>query len=160
GRGGSAASLTPAGPQPATGQGGRWQPVQAARPGEVSLDLTEALRACLPLLTEARDLDMVAADEGPPHDDLLAVRLAPEQHEPHRLGSRLEHQGRDAGVTDGQVADGEGTAVDDEVAGVEQHAVLVCGIDLDLPGCPRVEVDLGAEEWGEGPDGGVLAGQR
>src|SRR5699024_2521686 len=52
---------------------------------DVAVDGAEAFAFGLPLLTEGHDLLMRAADEVPPHDDLLGEGLTAEQNQSGRL---------------------------------------------------------------------------
>src|SRR5699024_7759425 len=84
-----------AGLEDGAGQRGRRQAAQPLRVvTDVAVDRTEALGPGLPLLAVARDLVMAAADEVPPHDDLLAERRASQEDRTRRAGAGVAHRQR------------------------------------------------------------------
>ena len=88
---------------------------------------------------------MGAADEVPPHHDLLAERRPAEQHEPARLEG-LDRQGRAPGLDVRELGRLDLLAVDDDRAGVEEDAVLEGLVDVELEGRAGLEHQLGAEQ--------------
>src|SRR5215472_4690047 len=92
-----------------------------------------AAALALPLLPEADYLLVAAADEVPPHDDLLTERLAAQDEDPG--GLRRAGPQRDRGGAGGMEHDltrlGSGAA-NGQAAGVTQESVLVSRVDLKI----------------------------
>src|SRR6478672_5605427 len=104
----------------------------------------------LPVLAEADDLVVAAADEVPPHDDLLAEGCAAEDEEargPVRAG--LDGDAAGAGGHEGDLARFGGDVADREHACVAEQSVLVLRVHVDVEGGPGGERHLGADEVGE-----------
>src|SRR5690606_20498331 len=99
----------------------------------VALDAAEAVALGLPLLAEAGDLVRVAADEVPPHDDLLAERLAADEDEASgRLTAVVDAQELAADARVAQCVLGDLDTFEGHVTGIDQEAVLEGGVDRQV----------------------------
>src|ERR1700726_428340 len=67
---------------PGIGQRRGRQPFWRSR---IALDAAELVKLAFPRLAEGRDLFVAAADEVPPHDDVLLERRTAEQQDPRGL---------------------------------------------------------------------------
>src|SRR5699024_2289821 len=134
-------------------QGGGREPSHAvvvlarAAVAHVALDATEAVALRLPLLAEAGDLVRVTADEVPPHDDLLAERLAADEDEASGRGTAVvdaQALAADSGVA--QCRSGHGHALEGDVAGIDEQAVLEGGVDRQVQEGAGVQPQLRPHE--------------
>src|ERR1700748_3353554 len=76
------------GPRLEPGIGHWWRRQAPGRP-RVALDAAELIQFPFPRLAERCDLLVAAANEVPPHDDVLLERRAAEQQDPRRLASEV-----------------------------------------------------------------------
>ncbi len=141
--------------QPGAGIGSRSRSTTPKRPAATDVPASttspSAVICVLPLLAEADDLLVGAADEVPPHDDRLAERRSAE-HQQAGLLERGDGEGRTPLRDVGQVAGLDLGAVHLDEADVEEHAVLEGRVDLDLEGLAGREHQLGAEQGRVGVD--------
>ena len=95
----------------------------------------------LPFLAEGDYLLVAAADEVPPHDDLLTEWLTPQDEDPRRLRrARLERNRRGARGLEHDLARLGHGAAHGQVAGVAQESVLVAASSLTSSDCPAARV--------------------
>src|SRR5512146_223207 len=87
----------------------------------------------LPFLAEGDYLLVAAADEVPPHDDLLTERLTPEDEDPRGLRrARLERNRRGARGLEHDLTRLGHSAAHGQAAGIAQESVLVARVELDV----------------------------
>src|SRR5215469_6419953 len=92
-----------------------------------------AAAVALPLLPEAHHLFVAAADEVPPHDDLLTERLTAQEEDPGGLGrAGLQCDRGGAGGLEHDLTHLGGGAAHGQAAGVAEEPVLVDRVDFDL----------------------------
>jgi len=123
--------------------------------------LAETLALVLPLLPVAGDLVGVAADEVPPHDDVLAERRAADEHRAHRRRSVVAQSqpvGPDARVPDRGARHRH--TLEAEGSGIHQHSVLEERVDRQLQQGAGIETQFGGHERGVHVDRGCRAQQR
>ena len=117
------------------------------RPLLVAFDRPEPVVVVLPLLPIRRDVLVAAADEVPPHHQLLGKRWAAEQQDARgALAAVDEVQPITTGGLEREVGDVERGARDLDAALIEQHAVLEGAVDIERQVGTRIEVQLRAEQ--------------
>ena len=111
-------------------------PASGGRPGRregaEAAGVVRCRALALPVLTESHNVLVAAADEVPPHDDLLAERFAAEHEEPGGLvaGAHADRRAADALETRSRRA--SRCRARRDRAGVAEQAVLVRRVDRDL----------------------------
>ncbi|CPZ34264.1 Uncharacterised protein [Mycobacteroides abscessus] len=134
---------------------------RAARHGAlVTLYSPEALGLDLPFLPEGRDLVMVAADEVPPHDDLLAERFAAQQNRPGRYLRRIRHgELLHAGAHISQLTASQPATGKLDGLGIHQQPMLESGINIESRRTVRFQQQFRAEQRSRGTHRRHLSGQ-
>ena len=126
------------------GEVGRGDPLVA-----VTCDHAEPLgpRRRLPVRASLGDLRVVAADEVPPHDEVVRERLAAD-HEDARTVVGLEPDVRAAVTQEEQRPRPARLARDPRRAAQDEHRVLERGVERQVDRCTGLERDVGADERG------------
>ena len=123
----------------------------AALAGAVGVPGAAAVRALvprddelgLPVRAGARDVVVRAAHEVPPHDDVLAERLAPHEHRPRGgVRPRLDDERRAAGLDVPQRRRRHGRALQPHDALVDEEAVLERRVHVERDACAGRQIEL------------------
>lgn len=128
------------------GQLGSGQPFSG-----VPLHRTEAFGLLLPVPAGPHDVVVAAADEVPPHDDLLLERRSAQQNGSGPSGRCVaEDQRTDARTEESELGGAQRRPVQFDVPLVHQQAVLERGVDAQGEGRAGLENQLRAEQGCEG----------
>ena len=103
---------------------------------------------------------MAAADEVPPHDQLLAERGAAQHQDPRRRRTAIgQVQPLPARLLVGQVGHLQSRAARFDIPLVDEDAVLEARVDVEAHLRARLEIHLGTEQGCEGVHRRALAGE-
>ena len=89
---------------------------------------------------------MRAADEVPPHQDFLVQRQPAQQDQPHGRGAARQRERSGARWQVGHRVPRHRSPADGDVAGVDQHAVLVRALQRQVHRSPRLQLHFRPEQ--------------